>query len=121
VPHWSNPDRQLVAIADENGDFTTSFVVDQRDLNTTFYVLAVGVPSGKTAETTFTDAGPKYVAAVSGSPLTGARQPTRRDGRSAEPTRGPQPARRSSAARQLAEPVVGSGRGRWRVAAHRSG
>src|SRR5207249_5399822 len=54
-----DPDLQLTAYADENGDFTNKdFSVDVFDLGVTFTLTATGDPSGPTAETTFTDANP---------------------------------------------------------------
>src|SRR6266516_2391539 len=52
-----DPDLQLTAFADENGDFTnTDFSVDVFDIGVTFTLSATGGSSGLTAETTFTDA-----------------------------------------------------------------
>src|SRR5437667_12681398 len=52
-----DPDLQLTAYADENGDFTnTDFSVDVFDIGVTFTLTATGDASGLTAETTFTDA-----------------------------------------------------------------
>src|SRR5882724_8359825 len=54
-----DPDLQLTAYADENGDFTnTDFSVDVFDIGVTFTLSATGGSSGLTAETTFTDAPP---------------------------------------------------------------
>src|SRR3989449_2559471 len=54
-----DPDLQLTAYADENGDFTnTDFSVDIFDIGVTFTLSATGGSSGLTAETTFTDAPP---------------------------------------------------------------
>src|SRR5882724_10465134 len=54
-----DPDLQLTAYADENGDFTnTDFSVDIFDIGVTFGLTATGGSSGRTAETTFTDAPP---------------------------------------------------------------
>src|SRR5207249_6594283 len=55
-PQWSNPDRTVTAIADDNGNFNnSSFVVDARDYLVTITATAVGSPSGLTAQHTFTD------------------------------------------------------------------
>src|SRR6266516_2632709 len=52
-----DPDLQLTAYADANGDFTnTDFSVDIFDIGVTFTLTATGSSSGLTAETTFTDA-----------------------------------------------------------------
>src|SRR5881397_1627107 len=52
-----DPDLQLTAFADENGDFTNKdFSVDVFDIGVTFTLTATGGSSGLTAETTFTDA-----------------------------------------------------------------
>ena len=52
-----DPDLQLTAVADANGDFTNSdFIVDVFDIGVTFTLTATGDPSGLTADTTFTDA-----------------------------------------------------------------
>src|SRR5437667_186245 len=52
-----DPDLQLTAYADENGDFTnTDFSVDVFDIGVTFTLTATGDASGLTAETTVTDA-----------------------------------------------------------------
>src|SRR5947208_751935 len=52
-----DPDLELTAVADENGDFTnTDFSVDVFDIGVTFTLGATGTSSGMTAETTFTDA-----------------------------------------------------------------
>src|SRR6059036_4343877 len=52
-----DPDLQLTAYADANGDFTnTDFSVDVFDIGVTFTLTATGLSSGLTAETTFTDA-----------------------------------------------------------------
>src|SRR5213079_372936 len=52
-----DPDLQLTAFADENGDFTNAdFSVDVFDIGVTFTLTATGGSSGLTAETTFTDA-----------------------------------------------------------------
>src|SRR5438034_311502 len=54
-----DPDLQLTAFADENGDFTnTDFSVDVFDIGVTFTLTATGGSSGLTAETTFADANP---------------------------------------------------------------
>src|SRR5438128_708236 len=54
-----DPDLQLTAFADENGDFTnTDFSVDIFDIGVTFTLTATGGSSGRTAETTFADANP---------------------------------------------------------------
>src|SRR3989442_5276594 len=54
-----DPDLELTAVADANGDFTnTDFIVDVFDIGVTFRLTATGDPSGLTAETTFTDASP---------------------------------------------------------------
>src|SRR5437667_5898622 len=54
-----DPDLQLTAYADENGDFTnTDFSVDIFDIGVTFTLTATGGSSGLTAETTFADANP---------------------------------------------------------------
>src|SRR5438876_10209928 len=54
-----DPDLQLTAFADGNGDFTnTDFSVDIFDIGVTFTLTATGDPSGLAAETTFTDAPP---------------------------------------------------------------
>src|SRR5207245_5297325 len=54
-----DPDLQLTAFADENGDFTnTDFSVDIFDIGVTFTLTATGGSSGLTAETTFSDANP---------------------------------------------------------------
>jgi hypothetical protein len=51
------PERELTAIADDEGDIANSdFVVDEHDVGVTFSVTATGLTSGLTAETTFTDA-----------------------------------------------------------------
>jgi len=51
------PDTQLVATADENGDWTNSeYLVQDFDVNVTFVLTATG-ESGCVAQTTFTDAG----------------------------------------------------------------
>ncbi len=50
------PNRQLTAMADANGDIRDDeFVVDQHDIGVTFTVMATGLSSGLTAQTTFTD------------------------------------------------------------------
>src|SRR5438876_10330065 len=52
-----DPDLQLTAYADANGDFTnTDFSVDVFDIGVTFTLTATGDASGLTAGTTFTDA-----------------------------------------------------------------
>src|SRR5919197_1538891 len=52
-----DPDLQLTAVADANGDFTNSdFIVDVFDIGVTFTLTATGDLSGLTAVTTFTDA-----------------------------------------------------------------
>src|SRR2546429_43722 len=52
-----DPDLQLTAFADENGDFTnTDFSVDIFDIGVTFTLTATGGSSGLSAEMTFTDA-----------------------------------------------------------------
>src|SRR5919198_1447046 len=52
-----DPDLQLTAVADANGDFTNGdFIVDVFDIGVTFTVTATGTSSGLTAQTTFTDA-----------------------------------------------------------------
>src|SRR5882724_4735237 len=52
-----DPDLELTAFADANGDFTnTDFSVDVFDIGVTFTLTATGLSSGLTAETTFTDA-----------------------------------------------------------------
>src|SRR5919201_4876196 len=52
-----DPDFQLTAVADANGDFTnTDFSVDVFDIGVTFTLTATGTSSGLTAQTTFTDA-----------------------------------------------------------------
>src|SRR5947208_7632068 len=52
-----DPDLQLTAFADGNGDFTNAdFSVDVFDIGVTFTLTATGGSSGLTAETTFTDA-----------------------------------------------------------------
>src|SRR5437870_2850332 len=54
-----DPDLQLTAFADANGDFTNAdFSVDVFDIGVTFTLTATGGSSGLTAETTFTDAPP---------------------------------------------------------------
>src|SRR5919201_6032354 len=51
------PDLQLTAVADANGDFTNAdFIVDIFDIGVTFTLTATGLSSGLTAEMTFTDA-----------------------------------------------------------------
>src|SRR3989442_8911374 len=48
--------RQLTAVADANGDIRNDeFAVDQHDIGVTFTVMATGLSSGLTAQTTFTD------------------------------------------------------------------
>src|SRR5438552_6869732 len=57
-----DPDLQLTAYADANGDFTnTDFSVDIFDIGVTFTLTATGDPSGLAAETTFTDAPPTNI------------------------------------------------------------
>src|SRR5438034_382421 len=52
-----DPDLQLTAFADENGDFTnTDFSVDVFDIGVTFTLTATGSSSGLTEQLTFTDA-----------------------------------------------------------------
>src|SRR5262249_28334349 len=52
-----DPDLQLTAVADANGDFTnTDFIVDIFDVGITFTLSATGSSSGLTAQMTFTDA-----------------------------------------------------------------
>jgi hypothetical protein len=52
-----DPDLTLYATADANGDiYNNQFVVDQNDLGVTFTLSAKGTVSGRTAQTTFTDA-----------------------------------------------------------------
>src|SRR3989442_253576 len=52
-----DPDLELTAFADANGDFTNAdFSVDVFDIGVTFTLTATGGSSGLTAETTFTDA-----------------------------------------------------------------
>src|SRR5438876_4870801 len=52
-----DPDLQLTAFADENGDFTnTDFSVDVFDIGVTFTLTATGGSSGLTEQMTFTDA-----------------------------------------------------------------
>src|SRR5436190_20897344 len=51
-----DPDLQLTAFADENGDFTnTDFSVDIFDIGVTFTLTATGGSSGLSAGTNFTD------------------------------------------------------------------
>src|SRR6059058_5136888 len=52
-----DPDLQLTAFANENGDFTnTDFTVDVFDIGVTFTLTATGSSSGLTEQMTFTDA-----------------------------------------------------------------
>src|SRR5438132_6221377 len=52
-----DPDLQLTAFADANGDFTNAdFSVDVFDIGVTFTLTATETSSGLTAQTTFTDA-----------------------------------------------------------------
>ncbi|MFN6962583.1 MAG: YDG domain-containing protein [Pyrinomonadaceae bacterium] len=54
-PH-THTERRLTATADANGAFRANYPVEQHDLNVTFIVGAKGQSSGRTAQTTFTDA-----------------------------------------------------------------
>jgi hypothetical protein len=54
-PH-THTERRLTTTADENGDFTANYLVEAHDFGVTFIAGAKGVSSGRTAQTTFTDA-----------------------------------------------------------------
>lgn len=54
-PH-THTERRFTATADENGTFTANYLVEHHDLNITFIVGVKGQTSGRTAQTTFTDA-----------------------------------------------------------------
>ena len=54
-PHTITERRQT-ATADANGNFRANYLVEARDLNVTFIIGAKGITSGRTAQTTFTDA-----------------------------------------------------------------
>lgn len=64
-------DRQFTADASESGDIhNAEFVVDEHDLGVTFTLVATGLTSGLTAETTFTDACPAGMIADETCPLS---------------------------------------------------
>ena len=77
-PHWQDPDRTVTAIADASGNFTNrAFVVDQHDFGVAFTATAVGSPSGRTAQHTFTDGNSTITGTVKSSaagnpPIAGA-------------------------------------------------
>lgn len=54
-PH-THTERRLTATADANGNFTANYSVEEHDLNVKFILGAKGQASGRTAQTTFTDA-----------------------------------------------------------------
>ncbi|HEY0770738.1 MAG TPA: VCBS repeat-containing protein, partial [Sphingobacteriaceae bacterium] len=54
-PH-THTERRMTATADASGNFTANYLVEDHDLNITFIIGAKGQTSGRTAQTTFTDA-----------------------------------------------------------------
>ncbi len=54
-PH-TTAERRVTATADANGNFTANYLVEQHDFGITFIAGVKGQSSGRTAQTTFTDA-----------------------------------------------------------------
>jgi hypothetical protein len=75
-PHVCSPERRLTATADENGNFTANYLVEEHDLRLTFIIGAKGQTSGRTAQTTFTDASPGSLGNYATAGLSGTMAPT---------------------------------------------
>src|SRR6185436_6867373 len=65
-PHTPQ-ERGLDAVADTDGNFSGDYLVADYDLNMKFFVGARGVTSGRTAQTTFTDASKFTIAPLTQS------------------------------------------------------
>ncbi len=65
------------ATADENGNFVNDeYKTTEDDLNTSFVLTALGLTSGRTAQTTFTDSSPGSLGNYATSGLSGTTAPT---------------------------------------------
>jgi hypothetical protein len=69
-------ERGFDAVADENGNFSGTYTVQDYDLNMKFVVGARGLTSGKTAQTTFTDSNPMSITVALPTSVTIAQGAT---------------------------------------------